>query len=189
MLDAGLVLPGIPRMPQCYMQDQLEKLHLPRLPRVPEVLGCGLINRAKGSQMNNEGHARLLSSSIKGEFMVSQSQRRKAILEFREWKSELVRMIKEGAALVFGPDGAYQFVLPPRLVKLVWDTTIKERVRMERKQGEGAEVRAIDALRQEVNETVARELKDERNTTAVADKEGHDAGGMLPGSAPGDAGG
>lgn len=55
--------------------------------------------------------------------------RKKVLLEFKAWKAELLNIVKSGSRIVFNPDGTYQFILAPRLVKLVWRTTIQERIK------------------------------------------------------------
>ena len=114
---------------------------------------------------------------------LSPALRKKVQREFKEWKAELQEIIRRGASISLSMRGGsltYQFVLPPRLVKLVWSTTIKERVQMERlRQQEGAELRAVDGIRQEVDAAVRAVQEHHAKTTAAepaaAPTEGQDA--------------
>jgi hypothetical protein len=79
---------------------------------------------------------------------------KKAKAEFKEWKDELCTIIKRQSKLIFNKNGSYQFILPSRLVKLVWSTTIQERIRAEmvhnKLSAEDARKKALTKLREEV---------------------------------------
>jgi len=100
-----------------------------------------------------------LTEAVKGQSLslVMARRQKQARQEFKDWKKSLMEIVRTGSQLVFRADGSYQFVLPPRLVKLVWSTTIKERVVLERKQRgeEGAEQRAMAAIKEEVAQATA----------------------------------
>lgn len=88
-------------------------------------------------------------------------QQKKMMREFREWKSELCSIINRNSQAVINRDGTYQFILPSRLVKLIWATTIKERIRTEKVinklDDDEARKAALDKLREEV-ETAHKEM-------------------------------
>ena len=127
--------------------------------------------------MNDEGKARMMVIDESGpaktveQAVEAQAQKpkrvevppaaqKKALREFKEWKHQLIDMIKRESSISWSVQDSgvvYQFVLPAKLVKLVWNTTIKERVKMEeRRQVEGAVERAIKGLQGEVNGAVGQ---------------------------------
>jgi hypothetical protein len=65
---------------------------------------------------------------------------RKAVGEYQAWARALQDIIWQGAALEFFGDNDYQFVLPPRLVQLVYNTTVGEMKKVEEKKGKGEPV-------------------------------------------------
>lgn len=86
-------------------------------------------------------------------------ENRKALSEFREWKQALQTMIRREASLKWQIGGRYSFVLPSRLVKLVWIATLKERIKLELSKGgteEEATRRAMAQIQQEVATAVGK---------------------------------
>jgi len=81
-------------------------------------------------------------------------QQKKMMREFREWKAELCTIINRNSQAIINRDGSYQFILPSRLVKLIWATTIKERIKTEqvinKLDDAAARKAALDKLREEV---------------------------------------
>lgn len=131
----------------------------------------------------------------RGHFTVPPAAQRQAQKEFREWKRELMDMVRREATIswTLTKQGlVYQFVLPPRLVKLVWSTTLKERIKLERMKGpDGAERRAVESIRSEVDGAVAavQDLEKAYGATAgrVADgAAAQDADGAEPKQGDGD---
>lgn len=82
--------------------------------------------------------------------------KRQMLAEFKEWKKHLHNLIERGAQLqVNAQTFEYQFILPTQLVKLVWGTTMKERIKAEQANGlekEAAEHAAVQKLKQEMDE-------------------------------------
>lgn len=97
---------------------------------------------------------------------------RKALREFKEWKHQLADMIRKKSTIAWSVQGGklvYHFVLPSDLVKLVWNTTIRERVKLEELKGaEGAVERAIDTLRKEVDGAVEQIVEKRRDAETEA---------------------
>jgi hypothetical protein len=52
----------------------------------------------------------------------------RALVEFKQWKKTIIDMIRKKSSLQFYDDSNYKFILPPGLVRLVWDVTINERI-------------------------------------------------------------
>lgn len=104
----------------------------------------------KQKEMAKRGH------QVKGALVEMEQEHKKQIhREFKQWKRMLVNMIRTGARIVTGAGGKYQFLLPPALVKLVWSTTIQERIKHQQARGlEGDEAvkAAQEGLRNEVDE-------------------------------------
>lgn len=101
---------------------------------------------------NSRPTLRVLDGTDAKEYL--KKKKRQALGELKQWKAELCKIIA-GANLEFNKDGSYQFILPSRLVKLVWATTIKERVKVELVYGvtpEQAKSRAMAKLIAEVEE-------------------------------------
>lgn len=79
------------------------------------------------------------------------------IADFRKWKQELIGIIKKGAHVQANPNGTYTYVLPPKLVKLVWGATIKERVAYASSMGEENPTQAaLTKLRDEIGEAAEK---------------------------------
>jgi len=82
--------------------------------------------------------------------------KRQMLAEFKRWKKHLHDLIDRGSQLqVNAQTFEYQFILPTQLVKLVWGTTMKERIKAEQANGlekEEAEKEAVRKLRQEMDE-------------------------------------
>lgn len=91
--------------------------------------------------------------------------RRTVMAEFKEWKKQLVGMIKAGSQVEFGNAGTYQFILPPALVKLVWTTTIKERARYEQQ--------VLGATEQEAQHRAVKSIQDEAADATTAARGAH----------------
>jgi hypothetical protein len=70
----------------------------------------------------------------------------KAHKEFKDWKRALCDMITRESSLEINRDGSYAFLLPPRLVKLVWEVMIRERMRVEKVSAKEAVARTKDEL-------------------------------------------
>lgn len=57
---------------------------------------------------------------------------REAKAEFREWKRAIARMVAKESRLLFAADGSWTFALPERLVRLVYEVSIREVARAAR---------------------------------------------------------
>jgi len=82
--------------------------------------------------------------------------------DFKNWKAALRDMINKETQCIISDDGKdATFLLPKRLVRLVWEVTIKERIRAEVAQHgeEGAAARAIARLRQEIEQGMGHRLE------------------------------
>jgi hypothetical protein len=79
-----------------------------------------------------------------------------ALRELKEWKKTLIKAIQTQSRLVFDKKGEWSFILPTVIVKLVWNTTIKERIKYEEsKSAEGATKRAVESLKQDFEQLVS----------------------------------
>lgn len=99
--------------------------------------------------------------------------------EFNQWKEALVNMITRGARLVLYRDGRYEFVLPTKLVTMVWQVTMRERIKMAIAEG-GSPRDAITKLRDEF-ERATRDVLDareraKRKTQAEAEEDNEKEG-------------
>jgi hypothetical protein len=125
---------------------------------------------------------------------VQTSLHKQALREFKAWKHTLSEILRREARMAWGVRGEkpyYQFVLPAKLVRLVWATTINERVKMEmRRQPEGAPQRVMEQLRAEIADVVERVVKQEPERE-VPDEVAHagDDRGVAGERAPADEGG
>ena len=75
--------------------------------------------------------------------------------DFTKWKAALREMINKESQCIITEDGqSASFILPRRLVKLVWEVTIRERIKAEVAEHgeEGAAQRAINRLRAELEQ-------------------------------------
>ncbi len=106
------------------------------------------------SKSNGKPVLRVLQGQEAKDYL--KKQRRKADSEFKEWKKELCKIVNNQSRLIFNRDGTYQFILPSRLVKLVWSTTLQERIKAELAGEavslEDAKGRAINRLKEEMNQ-------------------------------------
>lgn len=57
-------------------------------------------------------------------------QLKKARREFTHWKKEIVNMINKESGMIENPDGKFSYLLPRRLIKLVWEVMITERLKI-----------------------------------------------------------
>ena len=109
------------------------------------------------------------------EFM--QRKKKQITHEFKQWKKQLIEMIKSGSRLVPGPNHSYQFLLPPALVKLVWSTTIQERARYQEQvlglEPEEAVKVAVEGLRKEVTEAQAELQTAEDEKAKIIEQANH----------------
>lgn len=81
--------------------------------------------------------------------------------QFKAWKDKLCQIIRRESKLAFSPDRTqYSFVLPPKVVRLVWQTTIQEKAKLLGVQ----EQQALEQVRNEVDEAVEKVRDAERNT-------------------------
>jgi len=77
-----------------------------------------------------------------------QAKQAKIKREFLEWKRTLKDMINIESRVELMEDGCYIFLLPPALVKLVWEVMVKEEAARQRIENpEDAQQRAIDRLK------------------------------------------
>lgn len=117
-------------------------------------------------------------------------QRKQAAVDFKDWKKELCNIINNQSRLVFNKDGSYQFILPSRLVKLVWSTTIQERIKAIMAGGgvelEDAKGQAIARLRDEMDDAYKeftgedeQEEKQSEEDAAKAEQEEREASETL----------
>jgi hypothetical protein len=82
-------------------------------------------------------------------------KRKQALIEFKEWKKGLCEIINKQSKLVFNKNGTYQFIIASKMVKLVWATTIKERIKIKMMGGldlDQARKAAMDEIRDEVSQ-------------------------------------
>ena len=95
---------------------------------------------------------------------------KKAKAEFKEWKAELCKIINQQSQLVFNRDASYQFILPSKLVKLVWSTTLQERIKAAKlagaKDATEAKKAAIEKLRQELDQAHQQFTQKQEETEA-----------------------
>ena len=87
---------------------------------------------------------------------------RTAILEMEQWQKELIKIIKTETSIHFNRDGTWQFVLPPSLVNLHYETQLNEYMKarsMTREEAIGA-VR-VDLEGAAVQIEAARAAKDD----------------------------
>jgi len=76
--------------------------------------------------------------------------------QFKAWKRTLIEIIRSQSRIVHNQDGIVTFLLPPKLVKLVWNTTIKERAAYAAQQGSDNPIRdGLTRLRDEVDHAVS----------------------------------
>lgn len=78
--------------------------------------------------------------------------------DFKKWKQQLREMINKGTKIEWGEQEGkttYTFILPRELVRLVWGSTIQERINAEKAEfgEEGAIARALERLANEVDVT------------------------------------
>jgi hypothetical protein len=94
------------------------------------------------------------SGSSKRHFArLTSARKRQAQNEFLDWKRTLIEMIKTGSRLEVKKDGSWQFLLPPDLVRVVWETTVRERAAFLRQEGSASpDVEAVKSLQAEVHE-------------------------------------
>lgn len=92
-----------------------------------------------------------------------------AAKEFRTWRANLIEALKKGCRLEFNPNGGYRFLIAPRIVHLVWATTIQERIKdaalRAAQRGEPSDPDAIKReamvkLREEVDQAQEQFLKE-----------------------------
>jgi len=107
--------------------------------------------------------ASAVAESVQGKM----AQQRKMHEEFRRWKESLVSMITRGARIVQYRDGSYQFLLPSKLVKLVWQVTLKERVRLAVQEGK-LPSDAIKSMREELTQA-ANQIAEAENKLKEGD--------------------
>lgn len=81
----------------------------PEQGKIPQIEQDSILNAPKRKQIGSGPTAQIL-------------------VEFNQWKKALIQMIKSKASLQYYDENNYQFVLPPPLVRLVWDVTINERI-------------------------------------------------------------
>lgn len=80
-------------------------------------------------------------------------QHNQNIQDFRQWKVELKRIIEEQSRMELNSDGTVKFILPTKLVQLVWRTTIEQKIAYEMQSCSDvkqAASTAMDKLREEV---------------------------------------
>ena len=71
--------------------------------------------------------------------------------EFRQWKEDLKVLVDTRAKIEVLPSGEAKFILPAELVKLVWLTTIKQRIAVEAaRKPDGAFDRAMESIRSDL---------------------------------------
>lgn len=84
--------------------------------------------------------------------------RQHAAREHRDWKNVLKGWIDQKSKIQWYQDGTYQFLLPPPLVKIVWQTTLQERIKYIKLKHKGisdkdAAVIAIESVNAELDGT------------------------------------
>lgn len=79
--------------------------------------------------------------------------------EFKAWKKELCKIVNTESRLVMYKTGTWQFILPSRLVKLVWSTTLQERIKAmlagDVVSLEDAKGKALKSIRDEMDQAYA----------------------------------
>lgn len=70
------------------------------------------------------------------------------VMQFKVWKDTLCKIVKQKSKLVYSADKAsHSFVLPTEIVRLVWQTTIQERAKVDQIE----ETEALAKIKQEVS--------------------------------------
>lgn len=86
--------------------------------------------------------------------------------EFLKWQDDLCWLIRNQSRVEVQPDGTARYILPKELVRLVWMTTIKQRVAAERAKGIGpaeALAKAMEGLSSEVG-SLATKVREETSS-------------------------
>jgi hypothetical protein len=108
-------------------------------------------------------------TSVKARLEAIEKLKAKARKEFKAWKAELIKWVRTESMLEFCSDGSYRFIIPSKIVKLVWATTIEQRVVAEMlysKDPEAARKKVLDDIKKELEEAQSEFYGDE-----VADDE------------------
>jgi hypothetical protein len=112
---------------------------------------------SSGNGEQKQMSAGQLKKKIAGEFRRNQAREAAIQREFKDWKKTLINMIRSQSRIVRANDGTVTFLLPPRLVKLVWNTTIKERAAYAAAKGSKNPMRdGLEGLRTEITDAVTR---------------------------------
>lgn len=111
--------------------------------------------------------------------------KKQAAKEHRDWKSILIGWINQKSKIQWYGDGSYQFILPPPLVKMIWQTTLKERIKYVKLQHKGisdkeAAVKAVESINAELDGTAktvdvieqrAAQVKEDRKRKASEEEQ------------------
>lgn len=142
--------------------------------------------RLPSSPGNAPASAAPTATTLPRHDFASLSLTRAAREDFKKWKRTLTRMIECDSQITSERCGSdehgqpiiqYRFLLPPKLVKLVWETTIQERTRLWMRGGEdeqAARRHAVDELRAKVEELAKQavgEMGSERPQTRKAKRQ------------------
>lgn len=84
--------------------------------------------------------------------------KQQAAREHRDWKNVVKGWVDQKSKIQWYQDGSYQFLLPPPLIKLVWQVTLKERIKYIKLKHNGisdkdAAVKAVESINAELDGT------------------------------------
>lgn len=82
-------------------------------------------------------------------------QESKARREFKDWKETLCRIINRESQMVTCADG-YEFLIPPRLTRLVHEVMVRERMKVDRKVDEKKREDAEADVKEEMDKAVEK---------------------------------
>lgn len=88
--------------------------------------------------------------------------RRRMAREFQAWKKMLHEWIDSGTRIEIMPDGTWQFIMSPKLSRLVWEIGINERAEFEKQNGSDNPVRDAMTRMSEELTVAARRIRKAR---------------------------
>lgn len=73
------------------------------------------------------------------------ARQREIKVSYKAWRNALIKIINHKSEIEIRSNGEFQFVLPPDLVNIVWEVTIRQQTEMAAKKGSKSPY--IDALK------------------------------------------